>query len=276
MERLGLGPADCHAVNPSLVYARITGWGQTGPDRHKAGHDINYIARAGALWPMGAPDRPPPVPLNLVGDFGGGGMLAVVGILAALLSARDTGRGQVVDAAMVDAAALLTTQLHGWASEGFWNEARGSNVLDGTAYFYRTYATSDGGFVAVGAIEPQFHAALITGLELPLDEFGDQMAREHWTARSARLAAVFARRTRDEWAAHFAEIDACVTAVLTPAEAAQHPANRERDVFFTPMGGVAQPAPAPLFSGKRCAVRGPVEGNAGRDLLANWGVVGLS
>ncbi len=248
MERLGLSPTACHALNPALIYARMTGWGQTGPDRDKAGHDINYIARAGALWPIGQAGSPPAPPLNLVGDFGGGGMLVVVGILAALLTARRTGRGCVVDAAMVDGAALLTAQLHGWMAGGFWTEARGSNLLDGAAYFYRTYATADGGYMAVGAIEPQFHAALIAGLGLDPAEFAEQMAPAHWPQRSARLAKIFLTRTRDEWEQAFAPLDACVTAVLTPSEAVAHPANRAREVFFTSLDGVPQPSPAPRFS----------------------------
>jgi len=270
MERLGLAPEACHASNPGLVYARMTGWGQAGADRHKAGHDINYIARAGALWPLGAAGGPPSAPLNLVGDFGGGGMLVVVGILAALLSARATGRGQVVDAAMVDGSALLMTQIHGWMVDGFWTERRSSNLLDGAAYFYRTYATSDGGYMAVGAIEPQFHSALIAALGLPQDEFRDQMAREHWPARSARLATIFASRTRADWEAHFEPLDACVTAVLTPSEAAAHKANQERGVFFTSAAGIAQPSPAPRFSHTPGAVK--ADATSAHDRLAAWGV----
>ena len=273
MERLGLAPDACHALNPALVYARMTGWGQAGADRHKAGHDINYIARAGALWPLGPAGGPPSVPLNLVGDFGGGGMLVVAGILAALLSARATGRGQVLDAAMVDGSALLMTQIHGWTADGFWSESRGSNVLDGAAYFYRTYATSDRGYMAVGAIEPQFHAALIAGLGLPQEEFHDQMAREHWAGRSARLETIFASRTRDAWEAHFEPLDACVTAVLTPTEAFAHPANQERGVFFTSPSGICQASPAPRFSQTGGARAAGQETISAQERLAAWGIV---
>jgi alpha-methylacyl-CoA racemase len=273
MERLGLSPALCLARNPRLIYARMTGWGQSGRDAGKAGHDINYIARAGALWPMGEAGRPPPPPLNLIGDFGGGGMLVVAGILAALLSARATGRGQVVDAAMVDGSALLMTQIHGWTADGFWSESRGSNVLDGAAYFYRTYATSDRGYMAVGAIEPQFHAALIAGLGLPQEEFHDQMAREHWAGRSARLETIFASRTRDAWEAHFEPLDACVTAVLTPTEAFAHPANQERGVFFTSPSGICQASPAPRFSQTVGARAAGQETISAQERLAAWGIV---
>jgi alpha-methylacyl-CoA racemase len=273
MERLGLGPGACHAANPRLVYARMTGWGQEGPLAGKAGHDINYIAQAGALHPIGPADAPPPPPLNLIGDFGGGALFAVTGILAALVERTTSRAGQVVDAAMVDGAALLTAQLHGWRAMGFWSDARGANLLDGAAYFYRCYDTADGRYMAVGAIEPQFHRALIAGLGLDLADFADQMDRRHWRARSDRLAAVFAARTRDAWVEVFRYLDACVSPVLTPAEALVDPANTARDMF-RPVGSHRQPAPAPRFSRTPCADPTPPDprGASGVAIRADWGI----
>jgi alpha-methylacyl-CoA racemase len=243
MERLGLGPDRLTALNPKLVYARMTGWGQTGPLAMKAGHDINYIALTGGLHMIGPADRPPVPPLNLVGDFGGGGMFVVTGILAALVERAATGRGKVIDAAMVDGAAVLLAHTYGWRKMGFWSDERGSNLLDGAAYFYRCYRTADDKFIAVGAIEPQFHAQFIEGLGLPLAEFGDHMDRAHWAARSAQIEAVVAARTRDEWEVIFAPLDACVSPVLAPGEVEAYPANAARHVFKD-----GAPAPAPRFS----------------------------
>ena len=273
MERLGLGPADCAAVNTSLVYARMTGWGQDGPLAAKAGHDINYIAQAGALHPIGAADAPPRPPLNLVGDFGGGALFAVVGIVAALLERASSGAGQIVDAAMVDGAALLTTQLHAWRAMGFWNERRDDNLLDGAAYFYRCYETADGGYLAVGAIEPQFHHALLTGLGLDPRDFPDQLDRRHWPDRSRALATLIASRTRDDWMGAFAGLDACVSAVLTPAEAVTDGANTARAVFVD-VAGHAQPAPAPRFSRTPCAMPTVPDARGGSraSILDAWGV----
>lgn len=269
MERLELSPDACLAANPALVYVRITGWGQTGAQAMKAGHDINYIARAGALWPIGVPDAPPPPPLNLVGDFGGGGVLAVAGALAALVEARASGRGQVVDAAMVDGAALLTTQLHGWRAGGFWRDARSANLLDGGCYFYRCYAAADGGWLAVGAIEPQFHAALLQGVGFSAAEFAPQMDRYAWPARADRLAARFAERPRDTWVEAFENLDACVSPVLSPAEAAVDAENAGRGLFFTAADGSRRPSPAPRFSRTSQA---PGEDGDARARLAAWGV----
>ena len=245
MERLGLGPDAVAARNPRLVYGRVTGWGQTGPMADQVGHDINYIALSGALHAVGDADRPPPPPLNLIGDYGGGAMLLVTGVLAALLEARTTGRGRMVDAAMTDGSALLTSLFHGLRARGLWNEARGSNLLDGGAPFYRCYACRDGRFVAVGALEPRFYAALIAGLGLTPDE-APQFDMENWGTLRARLASIFATRDRDDWAARFAGTEACVTPVLTFAEAPLHPHNRARGTFT---GDVVQPAPAPRFDG---------------------------
>lgn len=247
MERLGLGPEALTARNPRLVFGRVTGWGQTGPMADTVGHDINYIALSGALHPMGEPDRPPRPPLNLIGDYGGGAMFLVAGVLAALLEARTTGRGRVVDAAMTDGSALLTGLFHAFRPRGLWSEARGANLLDGGAPFYRCFTCRDGRFVAVGALEPQFYAALIAGLGLTPDE-APQFDMAHWPALHTRFEALFATRDRDDWATHFEGTDACVTPVLTLGEAPSHPHNAARRTFVDQ--GVVQPAPAPRFDGQ--------------------------
>lgn len=246
MERLGFGADVLHEANPGLVYARMTGWGQTGPLAQNAGHDINYMAQSGALSLIGDAASPPIAPLNFVADFGGGATFVVVGILAALVERQASGRGQVIDAAMVDGAALLTAQVHGWRAMDFWNDERSNNLLDGAAYFYRCYETADGGFVAVGAIEPQFHAAFIAGLGLSPAEYDRQFDRSLWAERSQRIAAIIRTRSRDEWAAQFDGRDACVTPVLTLEEAARDPANRERQMIGVHAGAL-QPMPAPRF-----------------------------
>ena len=246
MERLGLGPDVCAARNPPLVYGRITGWGQTGPMARQVGHDINYIALSGALHAMGEPDRPPRAPLNLVGDYGGGAMMLVTGVLAALLEAKTTGKGRVVDAAMTDGSALLMSLFQALGARGLWSEARGANLLDGGAPFYRCFTCKDGRFVAVGALEPQFYAVLIAGLGLAPEE-AQQFDLAGWPALHARFETIFATRTRDEWAARFQDTDACVTPVLTMAEAARHPHNAARGTFVDQ--GVVQAAPAPRFDG---------------------------
>ena len=246
MERLGLGPDVCAGRNAGLVYGRITGWGQTGPMARQVGHDINYIALSGALDALGEPDRPPRPPLNLIGDYGGGAMMLVTGVLAALLEAKTTGRGRVVDAAMTDGSALLMSLFQALGARGLWSEARGSNLLDGGAPFYRCYGCKDGRFVAVGALEPQFYAALITGLGLESHTV-PQFDLAGWPGLHARFEAVFATRDRDDWASHFSGTDACVTPVLTMAEAARHPHNAARGTFVDQE--VVQPAPAPRFEG---------------------------
>ncbi len=268
MERLGLGPEVCAGSNPRLVFGRITGWGQTGPMARQVGHDLNYIALSGALSMMGEPDRPPRPPLNVVGDYGGGAMLLVTGVLAALLEAKATGRGRVVDAAMTDGSALLTSLFHALSARGLWNEARGTNLLDGGAPFYRCYACRDGRFVAVGALEPQFYAALLTGLEIPSDE-APQFDMTGWSALHARFATVFATRDRDDWASHFADTDACVTPVLTLAEAPGHPHNAARGTFA--MQGVVQPAPAPRFDGETASPPPQPALLSLDEALTNWG-----
>jgi crotonobetainyl-CoA:carnitine CoA-transferase CaiB-like acyl-CoA transferase len=246
-ERLGFGPEPCMRRNPRLVYARMTGWGQDGPLAGRAGHDIDYIAVAGALEPLGRAGDRPYAPLNLLGDFAGGGMLLAVGVLAALLERERSGAGQVVDAAMVDGSALLTAFLHGMLEAGAWSAPRGHNLLDGGAPFYDTYRTADGGFMAVGALEPPFYAELLAGLGLIEDpDLPAQDDRTGWETLRRRFAERFAQRTRDEWTTVFTELDACVAPVLSPLEAHAHPQNRARGTFVD-VGGVRQPAPAPRF-----------------------------
>ena len=246
MDQLGLGPDEMRARNPALVYARMTGWGQTGPLAERVGHDINYIARSGALYPIGDADRPPTVPLNLVADFGGGGTYLALGVLAALHQRTRTGVGQVIDCAMVDGSASLTTMVHAMRSSGGWRDERGANMFDGAAPFYRTYRTSDDRYVAVGAIEPAFHRALLAGLGIVEDDW-PQHDRSRWPAQRAALAEIFARRTRAEWEEVFRGTDACVTGVSTPAEAAADPELEPRQVFVE-WEGIRQPAPAPRLS----------------------------
>jgi len=245
-ERLGLGPADCLARNPRLIYGRITGWGQDGPLATAAGHDINYIGLAGALEPIGRAGERPVPPLNLLGDFGGGGLLLAMGILAALVERASSGRGQVVDASMVDGAALLTTALHGLRNVGLWSRGRGENMLDGGAPFYDTYETADGRYVAVGAIEERFWADLITVLGLDPDDVAGRLDPTQWPAVRDKLAAAIRTRTRDEWEKLAEGTDACLTPVLTPTEAVSHPHNVARQTFVD-IDGQPQPAPAPKF-----------------------------
>ena len=246
-ERLGVGPDACRARNPRLVYGRMTGWGQDGPLADDAGHDITYAAVAGALAHIGRAGQPPTPPLNLVADFGGGGMFLALGVVAALLARQHTGEGQVVDAAMVDGVALLMAPFFGASASGFWTDERGTNLLDSGAPFYDAYECADGNYVAVGAIEPQFYAALLAGLELDPASLPEQNDRSHWPAMKARFAELFATRARDDWVERFAGTDACVAPVLTMREAASddHIAQRETIVA---VDGVTQPAPAPRFS----------------------------
>jgi alpha-methylacyl-CoA racemase len=247
MERLGLGPDACSERNPKLVVGRVTGWGQAGPLAQAAGHDLNYVALTGMLHAMGDADRPPPPPLNLVGDFGGGGMMLAFGVVCAMLEARASGRGQVVDAAMTDGAALLGAMMSGLRAHGLWSGARGTNLLDGGAPFYATYACADGRFIAVGAIEPQFYAQLLalTGASDPA--FARQWDRDGWPALKDKFAALFATRTRDAWCALLEGTDACFAPVLDMDEAPRHPHNAARATFVD-VDGVTQPAPAPRFS----------------------------
>jgi alpha-methylacyl-CoA racemase len=265
MERLGLGPEPCLAANASLVYGRMTGWGQTGPRAARAGHDLNYLGLSGTLAALGRPDSPPPPPQNLVADFGGGSMLLLVGVLAALTERARSGRGQVVDAAMVDGVALLSQMMWQLRAAGMWTDDRGDNLLDGGAPFYDTYACSDGRYLAVAALEPQFFSALLRGLELDPAQLPPQMDKAGWPELRRVLAERLATRTRDEWAAVFDDVDACVTPVLELGEVASDEHLKARATF-----GPDGPAPAPRFS------RTPAVRSAGApeesvdDVLARW------
>lgn len=270
-ERLGVGPQTCLDRNPRLVYGRATGWGRTGPYAQHAGHDINYLALAGNLWSIGRAHEPPVPPLTYVGDFGGGGMLLAVGICAALTERARSGKGQVVDAAMVDGAALLNAFMYGMRAAGMWSEERGRNLLDSGAPYYDTYETADGRWVAVGALEPQFYRNLIDALgvdDLPRTQPGP----EGWPALRARLAEVFRTRTRDEWVERLSDAEACVAPVLSPWEAPAHPHNVARQTFVD-HAGVVQPAPAPRFSRTPAAIGGPppAPGQHTDEVLTEWG-----
>ncbi|MEI8403809.1 MAG: CaiB/BaiF CoA-transferase family protein [Actinomycetes bacterium] len=272
-ERLGVGPEACLAANPAIVYGRMTGWGQDGVLADRAGHDINYIAISGALWPMGRSGDIPVPPLNLVGDFGGGGMMLAFGVTSALLSARTTGVGQVVDAAMTDGSASLMTMVHAFKTAGLWEEERGANMLDTGAHFYEVYETKDAKFMSVGAIERKFYAELMAGLGLDPTDFPDQMDRSGWADMKRVFAERFATKTRDEWTAIFEGVDACTLPVLSPFEAPDHPHNVARGTFVE-VAGVVQPGPAPRFSATPSEISKPPS-NAGADTdeaLASWGV----
>ena len=247
-ERMGVGPAACEAVNPRLIYGRMTGWGQSGPWSQMAGHDINYIGMTGVLNAIGKDGQPPVPPLNMVGDFGGGSMFLVTGILAALLERATTGKGTVVDAAIVDGTNSLMSFVHGMAGLGQWRTAREANLLDGAAPFYRCYTTSDRKFMAVGCIEPQFFAAMMERLPIDLADYGGQHDHSKWAQQHVMLAEVFASKTRDEWEAIFALTDACVTPVLDYVEAATHPANAGRQAVVAD-GRWLHPQIAPRLSG---------------------------
>jgi alpha-methylacyl-CoA racemase len=272
MERLGLGPDVALARNPRLVYARMTGWGQTGPLAPRAGHDIDYIALAGVLDAVGRAGAPPTPPLNLVGDFGGGGMLLAFGVACALLHARATGTGQVIDAAMFEGASLLAASYAGFRAGGMWRPERGTNILDSGAPWYDTYPTRDGRHLALGAIEGRFYAELLERLGLDAGRLPAQNDRARWPELRAAFADVIRTKTRDEWAAIFADSDACVAPVLSFAEAPQHPHAVARQSWVD-VAGVVQPAPAPRFSATPGAVRRPPpeRGEGGRAALADWG-----
>ncbi len=248
MERLGLGPDVCHERNPALVYGRMTGWGQDGPLAHSAGHDLDFIAVTGVLWAMGRPTEPPAPPLNVVGDLGGGAMFLALGVLAALLAARETGRGDVVDAAIVDGTTALATMLLGLRSRGLWTDERGTNLLDSGAPFYDVYECADGRYLAVGAIEPRFYAELVSRTGFDGDP-ADQYDATSWPQQRRRWAEHLKTRPRDEWVALLAGTDACVAPVLDWVEAAEHPHLRERGVYID-VGGEQQPAPAPRFAAR--------------------------
>lgn len=271
MERLGLGPDVCLERNPRLVYGRMTGWGQDGPLAKVAGHDINYISIAGALFHMGRSGQPPTPPLNLVGDFGGGGLLLAYGIVCALLERERSGKGQVVDAAMVDGAATLMGVFFGARHGGFWVDQRGANMLDSGAHFYDAYETRDGKFIAIGSIEPQFYALLLQHTGISADEL-PQWDRERWPELKEKLAAVFRTKTRDEWCAIMDGTDVCFSPVLTMGEAPEHPHNKARGTFVD-FHGVMQPAPAPRFSRTSGELSRPpaAVGQHTDEALAEWG-----
>ncbi|HEX8056648.1 MAG TPA: CaiB/BaiF CoA-transferase family protein, partial [Novosphingobium sp.] len=248
IERMGLGPDVLLARNPRLVIGRMTGWGQDGPKAHRAGHDINYVALSGALSTYG-PREQPMAPMNVVGDYGGGGMLLAFGLLAGIVSARATGKGQVIDCAMVDGASVLSAMTYTMFGNGMLAEQREANVIDGGAHYYRTYETADGGWVSIGSLEPQFYAMLLDKLGLSGDPaFAYGVDRTTWPELRARLAAIFKTRTRDEWCALMEDTDICFAPVLSVAEAPQHPHNVARGTFVE-AGGIVQPAPAPRFQG---------------------------
>lgn len=257
MERLGIGPEDCLARNPKLVFGRMTGWGQEGPYAMAAGHDINYIALAGALEPIGRNGEAPLPPLNLVGDFGGGGMLLAFGVACGIVEAQRSGQGQVVDAAMVDGAASLMAMFHSMRALGLWNDERGTNLLDTGSHFYDVYECADERYISIGSIEPQFYAELMRLTELDGDDdFAAQMTRSSWPELKERISAVFKTRTRDEWCEIMDATDVCFAPVLTLAEAPQHPHNQHREVF-TKLAGVVQPNPSPRFSRTEATIQSP-------------------
>ncbi len=272
-ERLGVGPEQCMERNPRLVYGRMTGWGQDGPYAQAAGHDINYIALAGALEPIGRAGERPLPPLNLVGDFGGGGMLLAFGVLCALLERNRSGKGQVVDAAMVDGAAVLMTFIRGLKHMGLWAGERGRNLLDTGAPFYEVYETADGRYVSVGAIEPHFYAELLRLTGLEGGELPGQMDRSRWPEMKQTMAEIFRRKTRDEWCELMEGSDACFAPVLSMDEAPEHPHNRHRRAFVE-VEGVVQAAPAPRFSRTPGGITGgpPRPGQHTDESLSDWGL----
>ena len=272
MERLGLGPDVCLAANPALVFGRMTGWGQDGPWAQKVGHDINYIALAGALHPMGRAGEKPAIPLNLVGDFGGGGLLLAFGIVCALLETSASGKGQVVDAAMVDGAAALMASTFAASQAGFWRSERGTNFLDGGAHFYEVYETADGKYLSLGAIEPQFYAELLDVLGDDAEAFSNQWDMDNWAAMKDQLAAIFQKRPLAEWDAILSDRDVCYAPVLSIDEVRQHPHHRARQTFIDD-GDYWQPAPAPRFSRTPGSVDGPADrvGQRTEGILSGFG-----
>ena len=271
-ERMGLGPDDCAARNPRLVYGRVTGWGQEGPLAKVAGHDLNYISLIGAAHAIGRSDSPPPPPMNLIGDFGGGGVFLALGVVSALLEAQKSGRGQVVDAAMVDRVGSLATAVYGMHSAGIWTDDRESNILDGGAHFYNTYETSDGKYVSIGSIESKFYAELLelTGFEDP--EHEGHMDRARWPEQKVRMTEIFKTKTRDEWCEILEGTDVCFAPVLTLTEAPKHPHNVSRDSFVE-VAGATHPAPAPRFSRTPSQIQKPASAH-GADteaVLKDWG-----
>ncbi len=272
MERLGLGPETCLARNPRLIFGRMTGWGQSGPLAPAAGHDINYISIGGALGAMGYSDRPPAPPLNLVGDFGGGAMYLLAGVLAALVERGTSGQGQVIDAAMTDGTASLLSPFYGMMAMGMWTKERMDNRLDGGAHYYGSYACSDGKFISIGSIEPQFYALLLELCEIDDPEFAKQNDKQHWASLRGKLEALFVTQTRDHWCALLEGTDVCFAPVLDLQEAPQHPHNLARQSFVE-IDGVTQPAPAPRFSRTPTTVQAPaaMAGEHSEEILNDWG-----
>ncbi len=273
MERLGLGPDVCLQRNPKLVYGRMTGWGQDGPLAQAAGHDINYIALSSALHAMGRPGENPVPPLNLVGDFGGGGMFLAFGIMCGVYEAQKSGQGQVVDAAMVDGAASLMNMFFGFRATGFWSDKKGTNLLDGGSHFYDTYETSDGKWISVGSIEPQFYALLLQLAGIDDPDFQQQMDSKKWPEFKSRITEVFKTKTRQEWCDIMEGTDVCFAPVLSFDEAIQHPHNVARNTFVE-VDGVVQPGPAPRFSRTEPVIQGPppFAGEHNDTALKDWGI----
>lgn len=271
-ERLGIGPQDCFAHNPKLVYGRITGWGQEGPLAHAAGHDINYISLVGALHSIGRAGEAPVPPLNLVGDYGGGGVYLAFGIVCGLLEASRSGQGQVVDAAMVDGAASLMTVFYGLRAMGIWTDRRGENILDSGAHFYDVYQTADGKYISIGAIESKFYTELLRLTGLEGSDLPQQLDRVKWPEMREVLHGVFKTKTRDEWCSILEGTDVCFAPVLSMEEAPNHPHNRARGTFLE-IDGVTQPAPAPRFSRTKAEIQGPPAkpGQHTDAVLSSWG-----
>lgn len=272
MERLGLGPNVCLEKNPALVYGRMTGWGQEGPMAQVAGHDLNYVALAGALHPIGRAGEKPAIPLNLVGDFGGGGLMLAYGMVCALLEAKSSGKGQVVDAAMIDGAATLMASTFAASQVGFWREERGTNLLDGGAHFYEVYETADNKYISLGAIEPQFYAALLETLGEDAKHFQNQWDMDNWPAMQEQMSEIIKRKTRDEWDAVFDGVDVCYAPVLAMSEVRHHPHHQARGTFIDD-GEYWQPAPAPRFSRTKAELQGPSArlGQHSEDILREFG-----
>jgi alpha-methylacyl-CoA racemase len=271
MERLGLGPEKCLSVNPRLIFGRMTGWGQTGPLSQAAGHDINYISIAGALGAMGYADRPPAPPLNLVGDFGGGAMYLLTGILAALVERATSGQGQIIDAAMTDGTASLLSPFFGLMAMNMWTTDRFSNRLDGGAFYYGSYECSDGKYISIGSLEPQFYALLLEKAEITDPEFQEQLDEAAWPAKREKLNQLFKTRTRQQWCDIMEGTDVCFAPVLDLKEAPTHPHNIDRKTFVE-LEGVVQPAPAPRFSRTQGEIQGPaaMTGEHTREVLSAW------
>ena len=274
MERLGIGPDVCLAKNPKLIYGRMTGWGQTGPLAQAAGHDINYISLSGALYAMGRKEENPVPPLNLVGDYGGGTMFLVMGILAALVEVKTSGKGQVIDAAMTEGSANLMAMFNSLHAMGIWSPKRGTNLLDSAAHFYDTYETKDGKYVSIGSIEPQFYALLMEKAELDKETFGFQMNQKEWPNMKEKMATIFKTKTRAEWCEIMEGTDVCFAPVLDFLEAQQHPHNIARKAYIE-VDGMTQPAPAPKFSRTASEVQfgAHAAGEDTAEVLKDWGVV---